>query len=374
MMKKTLLALTVAALSAGSAQAFTAYENKDTGTKIDFSGSARIKWESTSRKDTNAQGVATRQHENHAVDNNGTRFGFKVTQELGNDFYALGRVEWRFRGEAPSQHDFDHIYTRQLYAGIGHKQFGELTYGNMTTITDEIKQTDLPNTYSLSDGLLDYAARRAVQYTYKGDYGNNKVKFGAYYGGASKRGDTNLDLANRRKNVWGVGAIFNHKISDDQKITVATGLTREMFANRNESSFSQTAYSLDFAYQYQKTTLGLDLERQVTKNQHTYSSNVYTGNAKRTRNEVRAVAHQALNDNWNVYTMYAYKTSERENAAAKEKANQFMVGTEYYVFKQDTFKIKPFVEWQATRTKNVGNAADTKRRDLKTVVGLRAYW
>ena len=37
----------------------------------------------------------------------------------------------------PSQHDFDHVYTRQLYAGFGHKQFGELTYGNMVTITDE---------------------------------------------------------------------------------------------------------------------------------------------------------------------------------------------------------------------------------------------
>ena len=78
---------------------------------------------------------------------------------------------------------------------LDHKQFGELTYGNMPTITDEVKQTDLANTYSLSDGLLDGSARRVAQYVYNGNYGDNKVKFGAYYGGSSKRNMKNLDLA-----------------------------------------------------------------------------------------------------------------------------------------------------------------------------------
>ena len=64
--------------------------------------------------------------------------------------------------ETPSKHDFDHIYTHFLYTAFGHKQFGELTYGNMPTITDEVKQTDLANTYSLSDGLLDGSERRVA--------------------------------------------------------------------------------------------------------------------------------------------------------------------------------------------------------------------
>ena len=63
-----------------------------------------------------------------------------------------------------------------FYAGFGYKhadkQFSELTYGNMPTITDEVKRTDLANTYSLSDGLLDSAARRATQYTYTSEYEN----------------------------------------------------------------------------------------------------------------------------------------------------------------------------------------------------------
>ena len=118
-MKKTLLALSVVALAAGSAQAYN-FHIDQTGTDVDFYGSLRVKWESTSNKTNYVNGDVTKEHINHAVDNNGSRFGFKLKQSLGGDFYALGRAEWRMRGEAPSQHDFDHVYTHQLYAGFGH--------------------------------------------------------------------------------------------------------------------------------------------------------------------------------------------------------------------------------------------------------------
>ena len=311
-MKKTLLALSVAALAAGSAQAYN-FHIDQTGTDVDFYGSLRVKWESTSNKTNYVNGDVTKEHINHAVDNNGSRFGFKLKQSLGGDFYALGRAEWRMRGEAPSQHDFDHVYTHQLYAGFGHKQFGELTYGNMVTITDEVKQTDLANTYSLSDGLLDGSARRVTQYVYNGNYGDNKVKFGAYYGGSSKRSMKNLDLANKRKNAWGTGLIFNHAIDSIQNVTVAAGFTRE----------------------------------------------------------VRAIVRQGLNEDWNVYAMYAYKTDKQFGDT--DRTRQFMVGTEYYVYNQGSLKVKPFLEWQATRTKYENSTVD-RSRDFKTVIGLRAYW
>ncbi|WP_390885002.1 porin [Haemophilus parahaemolyticus] len=101
-------------------------------------------------------------------------------------------MEWRFQNLASSQHGFDHLYDHQRYAGFGHKSFGELTYGNMATITDEMKQTDLANTLSLSDGLLLYAARHAIQYTYSGVEG---LKVGAFYSGHSQRGANGLDLS-----------------------------------------------------------------------------------------------------------------------------------------------------------------------------------
>ncbi|QIW16656.1 porin [Pasteurellaceae bacterium RH1A] len=370
-MKKTLVAL--ALVAATSAQAYT-FDIEETGTKIDFSGSVRLKWESTSNKTTNLQnGNVTRRHVNEAVDNNGSRFGFRITQNLANDFYALGRVEWRFRGkdnrgvDARSQHNFDHLYTHQLFAGIGHKQYGELTYGNMTVITDEVKQTDLPNTYSLSDGLLEFAARRAVQYVYRGVEG---LKVGGYYAGASKRGDNGLDLSNKRKDVWGLAAIYNWKLDDLQRIKLASGISRERFEQPN-STYSITAYGLGTAYTFDKTTLGLDLERRVTKDQGA------VGN-KRTEHEVRTVVYQKLTKDWNAYTMYAYKVNKFDGVTAddtKRTRHQFMLGTEYFVYNRGSLKLKPFVEWQATRTKDETNGVKTsKSRDYKTLVGLRAYW
>lgn len=372
-MKKTLLALTVAALAAGSAQAYK-FEIQETGTEIDFNGSLRLKWENTNSKVTNPGGTTrSKTIEHQAVRNNGSRFGFQVKQNLGGDFYALGAVQWRMRGDAQSQHDFDHIYTRQLYAGFGHKQYGELVYGNMTTITDSVKQTDLPNTYSLSDGLLDDAARRVVQYTYKGDYGDNKVKFGVYYGGSSKRSDTNLDLDDHRKNVWGTGLILTHKIDDLQSLTFGTGFTRERFANAlDNSSYSITAYAFDTSYRFDHTVLGLDLERRVTKDQ-LHSDNL-ADRGKITENEARAVVLQEMNEDWNIYAMFAYKTRKLDGEAATEKKNQVMLGTEYYVYKDNIFKVKPFVEGQVLRTRNLGYSPDVKQRDYKGVVGLRIYW
>ncbi|MFA9488559.1 MULTISPECIES: porin [unclassified Mannheimia] len=364
-MKKTTLAILASALVANAASAVTIYEHKETETQLDFIGSARIKWESTSDKVSPVNGETTRQHINHAVDNNSSRFGFRLTQQVGHGFYALGRIEWRMRGDSSSQHNFDHLYTHQLYAGIGHKQYGELTYGNMTNIADEVRQTDLPNTLSLSDGLLNSASRRTLQYVYKGIDG---LKLGVFYGGNSQRGNNNLDLANERKDVWGAAAIYNYKIDDNQSLKLATGTTRERF-EQSIGNYERTAFAFGTAYIYGKTTVGLDLERRETEDQNAIGH-------KRIEKEVRTVLLHRLTDQWNAYTMYAYKENKLNAAGlandTKVKRNQFMVGTEYYVIPKH---LKGFVEWQATRAKNYTNDVKTsKSRNYTTVVGVRAYW
>lgn len=365
-MKKTTLALSALSLAmlANSAAAYTFIDSQDTGTKAEFIGSARLMWRSTSDKTTPA--ASTDKHVNHAVANNGSRFGFRLTQQLGNGFYALGRVEWRFRGTSSSQHDFDDIYTRQLYAGFGHKQYGELTYGNMTTITDEVKQTDLPNTLSLSDGLLTSNARRAVQYVYKGIEG---LKTGVFYAGRNQRGSNGLDLANERKDVWGFGAIYNYKIDEQQSVKVGTGFTREHFEQNAIADYQRNAYSLGTAYTFGKTTVGVDLERRETKDQGAIGN-------KRKEREVRTVLFHRLTDDWNAYTMYAYKTNKLNAVGAladtENKRHQFMLGTEYYIVPKH---LKGFVEWQTSRGKNYTNGVKTNKvRNNQTVIGLRAYW
>ena len=95
------------------------------------------------------------------------------------------------------------------------------------------------------------------------------------------------------------------------------------------------------------------------------------------------VIRQGLNEDWNVYAMYSYKTEKTlpvGSAYSKSTDRQFLVGTEYYVYNQGSLKVKPFLEWQATRTKyentfdkDSGKQLD-RSRDFKTVIGLRAYW
>lgn len=94
-MKKIVLSLSALTLAMSSAQAYTLLDNQDSGTKLDFNGSARLTWRSSASKNTDANGKVTREHINRAVANNGSRFGFRLTQQLANDVYALGRIEWR---------------------------------------------------------------------------------------------------------------------------------------------------------------------------------------------------------------------------------------------------------------------------------------
>ncbi|AUI66354.1 MULTISPECIES: porin [Glaesserella] len=366
-MKKALFTLSALAMAASSAQAYTLIDNQETGTKLDFSGSLRLKWQSSSEKTENYEKNTTkRNHVNRAVANDGSRFGFKLTQQIANGFYGIGRAEWRFRGTAPSQHNFDDIYTRQLYVGIGHKQYGELTYGHMATITDEVKRTDLPNTLSLSGGLLNGSSRKVAQYTYSGIKG---LKLGAFYGGHSQRGNDAKDLTDERKDIWGAAAIYNHKIDELQSVKLGTGVSRERFEQRSTGhTYGYTAYSVGTAYTYDKTTVGIDLERGVTNDQGTIGN-------KRVRKEVRTVLYQQLTKDWSAYTMYAYKTDRLDrvsSADTNKKTHEFMLGTEYYIVPK---YLKTFVEWKTAKANNYTNGVkSSKVRNNETVIGLRAYW
>lgn len=347
-MKKFLISA-VALATASATQAYTLLDSQETGTKFESLGSLRLVWKSSSNTERENK------HINYAVANNGSRFGFRLTQQLGAGFYGLGRVEWRFRGTAPSQHGFDDIYTRQLYAGFGHKEYGELAYGNMTVITDNVKQTDLGNTLSLSDGLLVGSARRALQYTYKGIEG---LTLGGFYGKTSQRGMNGLDLANKRKDVFGLAAIYKHKIDDVQALKVGTGVTRQRSYNTNNDTFGRTAYSFGAAYSFAQTTFGMDLERATTKDKGVIGN-------KQTQKEIRTVIEQKLSGDWRAYAMYAYKT-DKANSASKTTRHQYMIGTEYFIMPK---YLMTFVEASTSR-----NKSQQKSHNNQVAIGLRAYW
>ena len=110
-MKKTLAALIVGAFAASAANAAVVYENE--GTKIELNGSLRVIMEKGSVKKTNAAGVSTKET-NSALRNAGSRFGLNVKHNLDNDFYALGRLEFRF-DDTESRDEFGSIYTKRAF-------------------------------------------------------------------------------------------------------------------------------------------------------------------------------------------------------------------------------------------------------------------
>lgn len=373
-MKKQIFVLSTIALATASAQAYTLLDNANSGTKIDFNGSARLLWKSTSTKN-HSNGNTQKEHINHAITNNGSRFGLTLNQNITNDTYAFGRVEWRFRGTSSSQHNFDDLYTRQLYAGIGNKKYGDISYGNMSTITDKVKQTDLPNTLSLSGySLLIGSARKIAQYTYRGIDG---LTLGGFIGGKSKHNMSVLPLKNQRKDVWGLAAIYDANVDDIQKIKLGTGVTRERSYNAGANSvYDRTAYGLGFAYTFDQTTFGVDLERAFTNDQGV------SGN-KRTQEEMRTVLRQQLTKQWAAYTMYAYRTNKFSPVAgndSKTVKHEYMLGTEYAIRPTPILPsylktMKGFAEVATSRVKNYSNGQKIgKSRENAVAVGLRLFW
>ncbi|PJG85802.1 porin [Conservatibacter flavescens] len=375
-MKKLTLAAALVALTTSSAQAYTLFDNEKT--KIDVDGSLRLQWRSESNK-TETPTSTEKEHVNKAIQNNGSRVGFKITQALSDDFYAVGRMQFRFRGadsygRSSSQHNFDHIYTHYAYAGIGHKKYGELTYGHQLAYTDYVKQTDLPNTLSISDGYYNTTQRNALQYVYKGVPG---LTLAAFYGFDSDRNSNMTKRTNRRIDSYGGAAIYKWTPAEGQRATIAFGADRERYANANGSTYSRTVYSIGSAYTYANTTLGLDLDQRIISNQQTNAVNL----RRTTDRELRTVIFHRLTPSWNIYTQYGYHVTKRENNLSNDskiKRNKYMIGTEYVLLKPSEgqpFRVKTFVEGQYVHAKTETNHIRTETsKDKIAVIGLRVYW
>ena len=141
-MKKTLVALTVAAFAASSAHAVTVLDQD--GTKIDFVGSLRVITEKDSSKTTYIKdtvengtlykaGTTVKNRSHSTIKNSGSRFGVNVKHQLAEDFYALGRLEFRF-DDTKSADKWGQLYAKRAYVGLGSKQYGEVTFGRQLTI------------------------------------------------------------------------------------------------------------------------------------------------------------------------------------------------------------------------------------------------
>lgn len=196
-MKKTLLALVVAAVAASSANATVIYQ-KD-GTKIDLDG--RVALEIRSEKDKRTD----------LVDAGGSRVRVRAFQDIGGGFEALAAAELRFSDSAKGEVG-NSARAHRLFAGFQHKDIGSLTFGRQLVLGDHIPKANY--TYEMGGNVFLDAHGKAAHFMSKS---MNGVRLAAdyYFGTAAKNaGDAGQGFQ--------FGAFYDRKVGDFA-IRIGTG-------------------------------------------------------------------------------------------------------------------------------------------------------
>ena len=193
-MKKTVIALAIAAFAAtGAANAATVY-NQD-GTKVELGGSARI-----------FLGKLGKDQRGDLV-NDGSRIKINATHTLDNGLSAFVGYETRFNGsqkekQSGSDTSFGNITTKKLFVGFGFENVGKLSFGRQATTADDVLGDGLYYR-SGANNILTTSADKSIKFR-SADF--EGFSFGADY----LFGNPNKVTANKNyKNGAGVAAFYN---------------------------------------------------------------------------------------------------------------------------------------------------------------------
>ena len=249
-MKKTLLALAVAAFAASSAQATVIYQ-KD-GTKIDIDGRAHFELRNDKDNRTDLRDV-------------GSRLRVRAYQEIGAGFSAYGGVELRFSNDNGNAGSIgSNLRTHRLYAGLIHKDIGTLTFGRQLHLGDHIPKANY--TYEWGGNSFFDAHPKAATFMSAKFAG---VRFAAdyYFGNSDKRvledrttGETGVSSAgNGGEQGYGVGLFYDQKW-DDLAVRFGSGFTE---VTKSHTGFKTDEFKLKrggigFDVKYKIVTVGFD--------------------------------------------------------------------------------------------------------------------
>ena len=347
-MKKTLAALIVTAFAASAANAAVVYDNE--GTKVELNGSLRLIMEKADKKVYNAANQSTKKA-NSALRNAGSRFGITVKHNLDNDFYALGRLEFRF-DDTTSRDKFGRLYAKRAYVGLGSKATGDITFGRQLTIADDLSQAvDYEYGFIPKGEYIPTAGTGVVRYDYKGIEG---LQLSANYNFGQTNDEKGNPLKPGIKNAYAVGALYT---AGDLDARFAYGHTNfetgASYAHRLDGVLASLGYKFgdftltgDFGYGHEK----LD-DAKVNK---FYVSPGF--------------AYQVVPAS-KVYGNYLYERAKGESD--KVKTHGFLLGADYKLHKQ----VVLFVEGKyVTAKKYTNDAYDGKVKDRAIGVGMRVFF
>ena len=347
-MKKTLAALIVTAFAASAANAAVVYDNE--GTKVELNGSLRLIMEKADKKVYNAANQSTKKA-NSALRNAGSRFGITVKHNLDNDFYALGRLEFRF-DDTTSRDKFGRLYAKRAYVGLGSKATGDITFGRQLTIADDLSQAvDYEYGFIPKSEYIPTAGTGVVRYDYKGIEG---LQLSANYNFGQTNDEKGNPLKPGIKNAYAVGALY----------TVGDLDARLAYGHTNFETGASYAHRLDgvlasLGYKFGDFTLTGDFGYGHEKLDDAKVNKFYVS---------PGFAYQVVPAS-KVYGNYLYERAKGESD--KVKTHGFLLGADYKLHKQ----VVLFVEGKYVTTKEyVNDSYDGKVKDRAIGVGMRVFF
>ena len=347
-MKKTLAALIVTAFAASAATAAVVYDNE--GTKVELNGSLRLIMEKADKKEYTAAGQSTKKA-NSALRNAGSRFGITVKHNLDNDFYALGRLEFRF-DDTTSRDKFGRLYAKRAYVGLGSKATGDITFGRQLTIADDLSQAvDYEYGFIPKSEYIPTAGTGVVRYDYKGIEG---LQLSANYNFGQTNDEKGNPLKPGIKNAYAVGALY----------TVGDLDARLAYGHTNFETGASYAHRLDgvlasLGYKFGDFTLTGDFGYGHEKLDDAKVNKFYVS---------PGFAYQVVPAS-KVYGNYLYERAKGESD--KVKTHGFLLGADYKLHKQ----VVLFVEGKyVTAKKYTNDAYDGKVKDRAIGVGMRVFF
>ena len=347
-MKKTLAALIVTAFAASAANAAVVYDNE--GTKVELNGSLRVIMEKADKKVYNAANHSTKKS-NSALRNAGSRFGITVKHNLDNDFYALGRLEFRF-DDTDSRDQFGRLYAKRAYVGLGSKATGDITFGRQLTIADDLTQAvDYEYGFIPKGDYIPTAGTGVVRYDYKGIEG---LQLSANYNFGQKNNEKGKALDPAIKNAFGFGALYT---AGDLDARFAYGHTS--FETDASYKHRVDGFLASLGYKFGDFTLTGDFAYGHEKFDDEKTNKFYVA---------PGFAYQVVPAS-KVYGNYLYERAKGESD--KVKTHGFLLGADYKLRKQ----VVLWVEGKYVTTKEyVNDTYDGKTKDKAIGVGMRVYF
>ena len=347
-MKKTLAALIVSAFAASAANAAVVYDNE--GTKVELNGSLRLIMEKADKKEYDRAGKSTKKA-NSALRNAGSRFGITVKHNLDNDFYALGRLEFRF-DDTDSRDKFGRLYAKRAYVGLGSKATGDITFGRQLTIADDLSQA-VDYEYGLipKEEYIPTAGTGVIRYDYKGIEG---LQLSANYNFGQKNNEKGKALDPAIKNAFGFGALYT---AGDLDARFAYGHTS--FETDASYKHRLDGFLASLGYKFGDFTLTGDFGYAHEKENDAKTNKFYVS---------PGFAYQVTPAS-QVYGNYLYERVKGETT--KDKTHGFLLGADYKLHKQ----VVVFLEGKYVTTKSYTNDTYTgKVKDRAIGVGMRVYF